>query len=406
MNVMLGRMLGVEAFGLFAFGFIVLTGLSIVVRFGHDNSLMKLGGIVLGEGRNGCFRLLVWQAVRFAIIVSAGVGLLLLLVVRVLLEPLGAWGLYQEILATASFVIIPFSLTFFVAAALRASGRPAMAPLFEMGTACMFVAGLIQVSVWLDLQLNPVGALKLLALMCLVLSIAGGIVIFRTVRPGSERDTRENCIPVNEKHLNQRFFVIAWTGYLAQWFAPLALSMFASVESVGLYNAAYSLSAAMGFILFVFNGILSPRVANAYARGDIGLVANLFSSSTRIATTIVVPIAAVYVVFAESLLSVYGEEFGKAAGILRLLAVGQLVNVAAGSVGLMLSMTGHEREIRNVFLGSAGLSVLLSFALVPSLKEWGAAVAVFVSLVGQNLVATYVVRKRLGISAYDFKWWK
>lgn len=68
-----------------------------------------------------------------------------------------------------------------------------------------------------------------------------------------------------------------------------------------------------------------------------------------------------------------------------------------GSVGFLMTMTGHEREAARVVAGAALANVALNAALVPPFGLSGAAVATAVSLVGWNAVLLTRARTRLGI---------
>jgi O-antigen/teichoic acid export membrane protein len=68
------------------------------------------------------------------------------------------------------------------------------------------------------------------------------------------------------------------------------------------------------------------------------------------------------------------------------LLVGQLVNIAGGSVALLLNMTGHE-DIVSTSLGWAFLaSIILCFILVPSYGALGAAIAASSSMMLWHIV--------------------
>jgi len=92
-----------------------------------------------------------------------------------------------------------------------------------------------------------------------------------------------------------------------------------------------------------------------------------------------------------------GEGFEPAAPLLQIIALAQLVNVATGSVGFLLNMTGHERYMRNIALlcSSAGLVGFL--VLTPWFGAFGAALALAFVLVAQNLLAMFFVWIKLGI---------
>ena len=73
------------------------------------------------------------------------------------------------------------------------------------------------------------------------------------------------------------------------------------------------------------------------------------------------------------------------------------MNVTAGVSGGMLAMTGNERVLRNIIVGSGILCVLLSITLIPLYSEVGAALAFSITMIVQNVVMYLVSRKFIRI---------
>jgi len=95
-------------------------------------------------------------------------------------------------------------------------------------------------------------------------------------------------------------------------------------------------------------------------------------------------------------MGLFGDEFIVAGNLLVIMAIGQFINVATGSVGYLLNMSGHERDFRRVTFFSGPLTVILSFILIDQYGVLGAAIATAVGLSLQNILALFMVRKRLG----------
>jgi O-antigen/teichoic acid export membrane protein len=82
-----------------------------------------------------------------------------------------------------------------------------------------------------------------------------------------------------------------------------------------------------------------------------------------------------------------------------ILAFGQLINVLFGPVGILLNMTGHERDTMRGLTMAAVLNVLLSLTLIPMFGINGAAIASAITLVICNVLLWKSVRKRLDIQS-------
>jgi O-antigen/teichoic acid export membrane protein len=112
-------------------------------------------------------------------------------------------------------------------------------------------------------------------------------------------------------------------------------------------------------------------------------------------------VGAVLIVAGPWLLGLFGPEFVAGYPALVVLVVGQVVNAATGSVGVVLGMTGHAgRLFVNAGL-TAVLTVVLNILLIPQLGIVGSALATSISLATVNVVRTIQVRQVLGYWAYD-----
>ena len=100
----------------------------------------------------------------------------------------------------------------------------------------------------------------------------------------------------------------------------------------------------------------------------------------------------------DSILSLWGKEFTNAKNCLIILCVGQFFNIGTGAVGYLLSMTGHEKVLRNITILSLILSVLLNLVLINLIGILGAAIATSSVIIINNLVKAFFVYKKIGIS--------
>jgi len=120
--------------------------------------------------------------------------------------------------------------------------------------------------------------------------------------------------------------------------------------------------------------------------------------TTRLMSLVALPITAVLWIFPEWILSLFGEDFLGGAQLLRVLATGQLISVCSGSVGYLLNMTGHEKDMRNVMVVNASLSIILALILTPLFGALGSALATALAVASTNIMAIGFVKKRLGFS--------
>ena len=100
-------------------------------------------------------------------------------------------------------------------------------------------------------------------------------------------------------------------------------------------------------------------------------------------------------------MGLFGEQYKQGANLLRILVIGQFINVITGSVGFLLNMTGFEKDMRNIVFLSGAIALLLNFILIPIYGVTGAAIATSIAIALQSLFAVYMVRRRLGFNTLN-----
>lgn len=182
----------------------------------------------------------------------------------------------------------------------------------------------------------------------------------------------------------------------------LVLGRLGSASDVGVYGVAVRLAMLTSFILLAANSYAGPYYASFYAHGDMNGLRRLAIRSAQVTTACALPLLALFMVFPSYCLGLFGREFSFGGGVLTILAIGQFVNVATGSAGQVLIMTGHERDLRNTATLAAATVLIGLVLLVPRWGAEGAAVATAVGVLLHKFAATALVRKRLGITIHAF----
>lgn len=178
--------------------------------------------------------------------------------------------------------------------------------------------------------------------------------------------------------------------------ALVMLGIFASNSEVGVFGIAFRLAFAVSSVLIAVNASAAPRFSALHAKGDLETLKQTARGSTFLMCVVAGPVLAVFVLFPDRILSIYSPEFAAGGVLLAILAVGQFVNVATGSVQMLLMMTEQEDWIMRTTVLAACLALFLNIALIPRWGSTGAAVATSVVWIVQNLLVLVTVRWKLG----------
>jgi O-antigen/teichoic acid export membrane protein len=191
-----------------------------------------------------------------------------------------------------------------------------------------------------------------------------------------------------------------WVGSIfnniLQWGSLVIAGFFISAAEMGLLAAAQRTSLLIGFVLITINFIVAPMFASLYKEGEIGKLRNLSRMACRLNIAAAIIPVVICTLFPKFVMALFGEEFVSAAPLLVALSLGQLINVATGSVGFLLLMSGHERTMKYITICSGTISIFLLIILCQSHGVLGAAWAMATGMAIQNLAALYFVKRYLG----------
>ncbi|WP_338113709.1 flippase [Thiococcus pfennigii] len=183
----------------------------------------------------------------------------------------------------------------------------------------------------------------------------------------------------------------------------LLLGLFAASEVVGIYKVAVAVATLIAFGLSAVNLVVAPYFARLHAQGDMARLQRLVTQSARAILALAVPVTLVFVLFGEQFLALaFGPEYAGGHTALAILALGQLVNAGMGSVGILLNMTGHERDTLRGVAIAAVANVALGLVLIPPLGLEGAALATAATLIIWNLLLRQAVWRRIRIETMAF----
>jgi O-antigen/teichoic acid export membrane protein len=172
---------------------------------------------------------------------------------------------------------------------------------------------------------------------------------------------------------------------------------FRGARDAGIYAAASKTATLVSFVIMAVNAAAAPQFASLWALGKVDELQRLV---TKLAGLIFWPSLAISVGLAAvsgPLLGLFGSGFSEARPALLVLLVGQLINAAAGSVGYLLTLTGHHREATRALGLSAIACILLAAAGVWAFGLVGAALGSTIGFLLWNGALYWLVVRKLGI---------
>ena len=133
------------------------------------------------------------------------------------------------------------------------------------------------------------------------------------------------------------------------------------------------------------NVVLAPKLAASSRSGDMKRAQSILLSGSRLVLMLSIPIAILFLLFPEVLLgTLFGAKYVEAAPLLRILALGRLINAIGGPVGLTLNMLGMERETMRIMTIATVINFFLCLVLIPYLGLIGAGISTGVCFLTWN----------------------
>jgi O-antigen/teichoic acid export membrane protein len=401
-QVLLARVLGVQGFGIYAYVIAWIGVLSMLATLGFQNVLLRFASAYSATEEWDSLRGLTRYADLRVGLAGVAIGVATAAVVLLSSADLQA-DLTQTFMVAG--VIVPVLALLMVRSSLaRAFGLVviALAPQSALRHATVLVLmGLVAVAApWLA---SP--QLAMATLLCgTVLGLAVVSIALRRARPAAIGAVQPREKAAEWRRVAIAFLAIAGIQVLIARIGVMMVGWLADTTVAGIYAAAAGIATLAAFTLTAVNVIFAPSIAALHARGDTSALQAMVTMTSRWATAAAVAISLPLLIFAETALWLFGPEFVSGANALRILLIGQIVNAAAGSVGALLGMTGHERQSAAALAAAAIIQVGLNLALVPTFGLVGAATATAVSMTAWNLAFAVMVWRYLGIIPGVFAW--
>jgi O-antigen/teichoic acid export membrane protein len=191
--------------------------------------------------------------------------------------------------------------------------------------------------------------------------------------------------------LSQALF---WTDYFV-----LAHSVQGAPLSV--YAAAVRVAQALILFLTAVSYMFSPFVADLHERDERDKLNGLFKSITRWTLAGTIPLLLLFLIAPGPVLKMFGGSYAAGTSWLRVLLIGQTVNVSVGAAGFVLIMVGRTGWDLAVYTSSFVLDLVIAIVLVPHLGPMGAAIAQATTLVFSNALRLFLVWRFVRIQPYD-----
>jgi len=354
-TALLARVLAQEVFGVYGLALSLVTVGAATAPLGVQFAAVRLVATAMATGRAGLARGTVAAVLRYAILGNAVVAGILLLGGAVWLGELWqAPGLGLSALGIAAWLVLT-SLQIVVAEVFRGFQDLRLATLCG-GVITWTLTLLLLTIVWL-----ASGQITLDQVILVGIAAGAGNAVFALIllhrklralgppEPAQAREVLGVALPlwINGITANIQGQVDLWVvgSYLAK-------------PDVAVYFLAVRLVALVTVWLLLVNTIVPPFIAELHARGETKRLERVLRRTATVSGIPAFAVLLTFLSFGGSILAlVGGEEYRAGAIVLAILSLGQLVNVVGASASITLAMTGHQRVLMWITIGSSTATV-------------------------------------------------
>ena len=196
----------------------------------------------------------------------------------------------------------------------------------------------------------------------------------------------------------KRLLLSSGTGIISASASVVVLGVLAGAKDVGLYNLASRLAMLTIVVLEVLNTVLAPKIAVLYSEKKIKEIQKLLTPISLLLLFFGVLLVVFFVFYGQSLVLLWGDDFRGAYFYLVILSIGQFVNLSTGAVGVVLTMTNNEQILSTIGLATMFFSILANIVLIYLYGVLGACIATLLVLCTENIVKVYIIKRRVGLN--------
>ncbi|MBI5563158.1 MAG: oligosaccharide flippase family protein [Deltaproteobacteria bacterium] len=392
-NVVIARLLGASGAGVYFLALTVASIGGVSGKCGIDVSLLRFIASGASNGDWAGVKGAYVKGIKFAFISSSVTAIVIFFA-----APWFSKAAFSEpglgaLMRWMSLSIVPYALYIIHAEILKGLKRIAesITVLGVLAPAISVAGAFVLVPVW-----GVEGAVAAFVAAC-ALTLLAGAALWRRATPQlagvkgrfEASELWRSAMPM---------WGVAIVQLVFQWSATLMLGVWATPADVGVFGAAQRTAMLTSFVLIAVNSIAAPKFAALYVKGDMAALKATVRGSTKLITLMAAPVLVMFLVMPRHVMAIFGPQFAsEGASLLSIMAIGQFVNAATGSVGHLLAMSGHERQMRNGYIISAVITVAVNIALIRQWGTLGAAVATAITVALQNLILVFIAWRKLGI---------
>jgi len=396
-TIFMARWLGTFEFGLYAYVWTIALILACALPLGYPSSALRFLPDYLARAKWSRLRGFLRESIAVSVGVStlgAAAGAMLLLTFKSSVE-----SYYVAPLLIGLTCIPATALLIQMETTARAFGWLHIAFVPGYIVRPLLPMAVVYTLVTFGFEPTAVQALWALAAACLLASLVQAFLVLRGVRavvPAAK--------PVHHSRhwgaISLSFVTIDGFRQILENADVLMIGHLLDPNSVAAYYAAIRTGSLIAFIYFAVVALAAPKFSKIHISGTREEMQRFISGIIQLMFWPTALAALALACLGPHILSLFGMDFAEGFPPLIVALAGHLIRASTGPVETMLNMTGHHRDTMRVYGVAAVACIVFNLILIPMFGILGAAVSVYGAIAGASIALSFLVRRRLGITAF------
>ena len=396
LHLLIARLYGPTGTGLYALSLTVFGIAVIFAKSGITRALLKILSANISINRWDIARAIYFAAMRRTFVTSVTVTIVLLLLIPFLTQTVFKKPELDVFLYWMALAIFPQIMIVIFIQCLRSYSHIALAMLIRN----IEVPFLAIIFLWVMGSYLGMNSIPVAYFGASMLTAMTGWLIWRQILSGKPDAGQDNDKVVREiANFKSASNTLIWVDIfqtLIKSTPILVLSIWVDSSQVGIFAICLRIIALTGFTLDAMNIIVSSKFAALYEQNKMRDLSRFIRQTFIILVLTTLPIFLFLMLAPEWVLGLFGAEFTSGKTVLLILSAGYFVNIVFGHMGLLLTMTGHEKSVQRIAFFNAALVLLLCIYLIPGFGILGAAISVVIAMTVRNIATVIMVRHYLG----------
>ena len=390
-TVLLARVLGAEEAGVYLLAFNIVSVLAISARLGLDDVVVRSVAADRADGNWAAVLGVVQTGTRVTLATSAGLSLVVLLTADWWASRALRMPELSTPLRILTLAIVPLALADLWGYALRGLAR------IRASQWVLFVNPRLLNLVGLMVIGGAWGSAGLAWVVCVSAAIGVGVaarLVWQSARRMAVRP-----LPIDARRLlapGVTLFATLLCVMMTERTGLLVLGAIGGSADAGIFGTCLRTAGLLSLALHATEVAVAPRFAALSRGGHLVELRQLARMATRLIAWATVPPVIAVVIFRESIMRIFGDDFAAGGWALAILVAGQCFAAIAGPASSILVMSGRERLRLAITGGTTLLCVALNLVLIPAAGLTGAALATTLAWGAHGALTTIAVFRLQG----------